>query len=100
MKEASRSATDAWGAAGSAATSSGNAFIDSAEVPGAAHQRQHLAHRQGPMAVRVLGRRIELGDRPAERGDEDERVVAEAAAAARRFGDLRLPATGRDQRLG
>src|SRR5450432_4618642 len=102
MKPARRSATVAPGAEGAgsfAATICGSVFI-STEAPDVVHERQHLPCSKRAVTVGVLCRGVELGYRLAERRNEDERVVAEAGFAARRFGDLGRPATGGDERLG
>ncbi len=52
------------------------------------------------VAVVVLGAGVELATRAAERRNEHQGVVAEAAGALRRAEDLAVPAPGRDQRLG
>src|SRR5215472_5292561 len=72
----------------------------SAEPPLVAQQREHPPGGLGAMADAVLDVGRELGDGLAERGNENERVVAEAAVAARRIEHLEVPAADREQRLG
>ena len=64
-------------------------LVERAQAPGLAQQGEHAIGGLGAMAEPVLGARVELGDAAAERRDEDQRVVAEAARRrAARSSDL------------
>src|SRR5215510_12588130 len=63
-------------------------------------EREQPAERLASVADGVLRARCEFGRGLAEIGEIEVRVIAEAAAAARRGDDLAVPASLGDQGLG
>src|SRR5690349_3704433 len=72
----------------------------SAKTPHLLHQPEHLPRGDGTVADAVLLGRRQFGHARRQRRDEQQRVVAEAALAARRLQHLAVPAAEGDQRLG